>query len=179
MATKGVHILLSPPNATVSTAEMDKIFKQFKPACAKSALCLAAKKMLMRMEVRVNARNDNTNAVIDVDASDASSSEDEDKPDEGKKKGGRSICNVGFSNVDLANLVNGWPDDPVELGPFDYHFTKEGIIGSWLAAGFLPMTRKTAEDPKVRHGLGRGVLRRQQPNVWLPLTRSTKFPQRL
>jgi hypothetical protein len=79
MATKGVHILLSLPNATASTAEMDNFFEKFKPACAKRALCLAAKKMQMRMEVRVNnVRNDNTDAVIDVYASDASLSEDED-----------------------------------------------------------------------------------------------------
>ncbi len=59
-------------------------------------------------------------------------------------------------NFDLANLVNGWPDDPGELRPFDYHFTKEGIIGSWLAVGFLPMAGKAAEDLKVRHELGEG-----------------------
>jgi hypothetical protein len=156
MATKGVHILLSLPNATASTAEMDKFFEKFKPACGKSALRLAAKKMQMRMEVRMEVQNNNADAVIDVDASDASSSEDEDEPNERKKKGGQSICNVSFSNFDLANLVNGWPDDPVELRPFDYHFTKEGIIGSWLAVGFLPMTGKAAEDPKVRHELGEG-----------------------
>ncbi len=57
---------------------------------------------------------------------------------------------------DLPNLVNGWPDDPVELPPFDYHFTKEGIIRSWLAVGFLPMTGKAAENPKVRYKLGKG-----------------------
>ena len=118
--------------------------------------CLAEKKMQMRMEVRVNVQNDDTNAVIDVDASDTSSSEDEDKPDEKKKKGERSVCNISFSNFDLANLVNGWRDDPVELRHFDYHFTKEGIIRSWLAVGFLPMTGKAAEDPKVRHELGKG-----------------------
>ncbi len=97
MATKGMHTLLSLPNATAFTAEMDKFFKILKPACAKSALCLAAKKMQMRMEVRVNVRNDNADAVIDIDVSDASLSEDEDEPDERKKKGGRSNCNVSFS----------------------------------------------------------------------------------
>jgi hypothetical protein len=45
---------------------------------------------------------------------------------------------VSSSNFDLANLVNGWPDDPVELCPFDYHFTKEGIIRLWIVVGFLP-----------------------------------------
>ena len=65
---------------------------------------------------------------------------------------------MSFSNFDLANLVNGWPDDPVELRPFDYHFTKEGIIRSWIAVGFLPMTGRATQDPKVRHELGnRGV----------------------
>jgi hypothetical protein len=26
----------------------------------------------------------------------------------------QSICNVSFSNMDLGNLVNGWPGNPVE-----------------------------------------------------------------
>ena len=54
------------------------------------------------------------------------------------------------------NLVNGWPEDPLELRPFDYHFTKEGIIRSWIAVGFLPMTGRAMEDPKERHELGEG-----------------------
>ena len=85
MVTKGVHILLSLPNATASTAEMDKFFEKFKPACGKSALRLAAKKMQMRMEVRMEVRNNNADALIDVDVSDASLSEDEDEPNERKK----------------------------------------------------------------------------------------------
>ena len=106
------------------------------------------------------ARNDEDgNAVIDIDASDASS-DDEEEPNEiddrPKKKGGQSICNVSFSNFDLANLVNGWPEDPLELRPFDYHFTKKGIIRSWIAVGFLPMTGRATADPKVRHELGEG-----------------------
>ncbi len=63
---------------------------------------------------------------------------------------------MSFSNFDLVNLVNGWPDDPVELRPFDYHFTKEGIVRLWIAVGFLPMTGKATQDPKVRHELGEG-----------------------
>jgi hypothetical protein len=154
MAKKGVHILLSLPNATACTAEMDQLFERFKPACGKSALRVASKKMQMRMSVR--ARND----VIEVDGSDASSEDEAEELDEiatrRKKKGERSICNVSFSNFDLANLVNGWPDDPVELRPFDYHFTKEGIVRSWIAVGFLPMTGRATQDPKVRHELGEG-----------------------
>jgi hypothetical protein len=90
------------------------------------------------------ARNDEDgDAGIDVDASDALSEDEEDPneiEDRPKKKGEQSICNVSFSNFDLANLVNGWPEDPLELRPFDYHFTKEGIILSWIAVGFLQMT---------------------------------------
>jgi hypothetical protein len=84
MAAKGVHILLSLPNATACTARMDQLFERFKPACGESALRVAPKKMQKRMEVRMLncARNDdNSDAVIDVDASDASS-EDEEEPDE-------------------------------------------------------------------------------------------------
>jgi hypothetical protein len=138
MVAKGVHILLSLPNATACTAEMDQLFEMFKPACGKSALHVASKKMQKRMEVRLlnGARNGKDgDAVIDIDASDASS-EDEEEPgdieDRPKKKGEWSICNVSFLNFDLANLVNDWPEDPLplELCPFDFHFTKEGIIRS-------------------------------------------------
>jgi len=44
----------------------------------------------------------------------------------------------------------------LELRPFDYHFTKKEIIRSWIAVGFLPMTGRAMEDPKVRHELGEG-----------------------
>jgi len=162
MAAKCVHILLSLLNATACTAEMDQLFERFKPACGKSALCVASKKMQKRMEVRMlnGAPNDKDgDAVIDIDASDASS-EDEEEPDEiedrPKKKGEQSICNVSFSNFDLANIVNEWPEDPLELRPFDYHFTKKSIIRSWIAVGFLPKMEMATKDPKVRHELGEG-----------------------
>ena len=38
MTKRIVHILLSLPNATASIAEMDQLFKRFKPACTKSVL---------------------------------------------------------------------------------------------------------------------------------------------
>ena len=52
MAKKGVHILLSLPNGTACTAEMDQLFEKFKPACSKAALRIAAKKMHARFEAR-------------------------------------------------------------------------------------------------------------------------------
>ena len=92
---------------------------------------------------------------LNEDKSNEYNESDNSDDDEGKQKG-RSICNVSFLNLDLANLVNGWPDDPVELRPFDYHFTTERIIKTWIAVGFLPMTGNTVNDLKVRHELGDG-----------------------
>ena len=48
----GVHILLSLSNGKSCMAEMDQLFKKFKPACSKSALRVASKKMQTRMLVR-------------------------------------------------------------------------------------------------------------------------------
>ncbi len=56
----------------------------------------------------------------------------------------------------MGHVVNGYPGDPVELRPFDYCFTKEKIIKSWISVGFMPMTGNAALDPKVRHELGEG-----------------------
>jgi hypothetical protein len=56
----------------------------------------------------------------------------------------------------LGHVINGYPGDPVELCPFDYCFTKEKIIKSWINVGFMPMTGNTALDPKVRHEFGEG-----------------------
>ena len=51
-----------------------------------------------------------------------------------------SECNVSFSNYNLGNLVNGWPDDPIENRPFDFYFSQDSIIKSHIAVGFMPMT---------------------------------------
>ncbi len=42
---KGVHILLGLPNKTECTQEMDQGFTELKPACDKSTIQVAAKKM--------------------------------------------------------------------------------------------------------------------------------------
>jgi hypothetical protein len=56
----------------------------------------------------------------------------------------------------VCHAVNGWPEDPVELHPFDFHFTKERIIRTWNTVGFLPMTGNATKDPKVRYEMGEG-----------------------
>jgi len=55
MAQLGVHILLSLPNGTSCTAEMDQLFEKFKPACSKGALHVASKKMQKRMKARTQS----------------------------------------------------------------------------------------------------------------------------
>ena len=122
--------------------------KKFKPACSKSALHLAAQKMQSRMEVRVAEKDKDNKPDCD-----------EDNPIEQavlNKHWGRSICNVSFTNLDLGNLVNGWPDDPIELRPFDCLFNPKWVIKTWLAVGFMPVTGKAAKNPKVRYKLGEG-----------------------
>ena len=52
MAQLGVHILLSLPNGTSCMAEMNQLFEKFKPACSKSVLRVASKKMQKRMSAR-------------------------------------------------------------------------------------------------------------------------------
>ncbi len=111
---------MSLPNGTSSTRELDQLFEKFKPACSKSALQVASKKMKLRMEVRLAEKNARTNVVdLNKDKSDEYNESDDSDDNAGKRKG-RSICIVSFSNLDLANLANGWPDDPVELRLFDY-----------------------------------------------------------
>ena len=38
MAAMGVHILLSLPNGTAATAEMDQLYSKFKPWCSESTI---------------------------------------------------------------------------------------------------------------------------------------------
>ena len=109
--------------------------------------------MQLTMQVRME-KNAAVKTVINVDG-DKESDEYYDDEEDGKQKG-RSICSVSFSNLDLANLVNGWPGNPVELRPFDCHFTLERIIYTWIVVGFLPMMGNAVNDPKVRHELGDG-----------------------
>jgi len=67
-----------------------------------------------------------------------------------------SVCSVGLGNRDLARIVNGSPNDPIELRPYDYIFTLENIIATWIKVGFMPMTANAVNDPKVMYELGEG-----------------------
>ena len=150
MAKLGVFILLGLPNATEAQAELDQMYSVFQPRCKASAVRVVGKKMADRLKAReLYAEAINSDGGSD---SDGESSEDEKH----SQKKGSSICNVSLSNRDLGNIVNGFPGDPIENRPFDYCFTQEKIIKSWVAVGFMPMTGNAANDPKVRYELGDG-----------------------
>ena len=69
----------------------------------------------------------------------------------------RSICNVNISNRDLARIVNGFSNDPIELLPFDNCFTESKIITTWIAVlVFLPMNGNAGNNRKVGYELGEG-----------------------
>ena len=155
MAAMGVHILLSLPNGTAATAEMDQLYSKFKPRCKDSTIRVAGVKMAIRLAARKkHAEEKKKQAGERVDSMEESSESDSETPR--KKKGRRSACNVSIGNRDLANIVNGFPGDELVNKPFDYTFTRQNIINSWIAVGFLPMTANAVNDPKVRFELGEG-----------------------
>jgi hypothetical protein len=61
-----------------------------------------------------------------------------------------------LSNLDLGNVINGFPGDPLVLCPFDFCFTQEKIIKTWIKVGFMPHTGNAALDQKVHHKLVEG-----------------------
>ena len=56
----------------------------------------------------------------------------------------------------MSNIVNGYPNDPIELRPFDYWFRPRFIPQWWIAVSFLPMTRNALNDQKAGYQLGDG-----------------------
>jgi hypothetical protein len=61
---------------------------------------------------------------------------------------------LSFDFSDLAMIVNGVSGDPIQDQPFDCHFTKAKIVGSWEKIGFVPFTRNCLQNSKVRRELG-------------------------
>ena len=106
---------------------------------------------LNKMQLRMKARTQFTSKGNYVESDGENKLMEEEEEVEGVEKKWQSICNVSFSNFDLAYLINGWQEDLVELRPFNFHFTKERIIKTWKAVGFLPMTGNATNDPKMRY----------------------------
>jgi hypothetical protein len=94
MASLGVHILFLLLNTKACTAKMDQLFEKFKPACTKSALCVALCKMQQRMMVRVESANQ---LVSLLDGSNNDSNEVDPIVDDGPgKHREQSIYNLSF-----------------------------------------------------------------------------------
>jgi len=163
MAQLGMHILFSLSNGTSCTTEMNQLFEKFKPACSKSVLRVSSKKTQKRMKARKKSKSkgncnesDGENELMEEEEEVEVVEEEDEVEVEVVDNKKQSICNVSFSKFDIGNLVNGWPEDPVELRPFDFHFTKERIIKTWKAVGFLPITDNATKDLKVRYEMGEG-----------------------
>lgn len=163
LASMGFHIMLSLPNGTECTAELDQIFSSYKPACKESTRRVAGMKMWLRVQAR-NKATANANPIelthaeqlagyVAVNDSD---DENEDGDDDYTFNVGSSVCNVSIDNRDLGAIVNGMPGDEIDKRPFDNTFTRPKIIDTCIKVGFLPMTGNAVNDPKVRYELGEG-----------------------
>ncbi len=118
----GVHILLSLPNETAATAEMDQLYSKFKPRCKDSMIRVAGAKMAKCSAARKNhAEETKKRAGKRVDSMEESSESDSKTPR--KKKGRRSACNISIGNRDQTNIVDGFPGNELVNKPFDYTFT--------------------------------------------------------
>ena len=164
MANMGVYIILSLPNGTECQAELDQMFSDFQPRCKRSAIRIVGMKIKSRLEDLKRAGA--AEPPISVDSDSSSSNEESGDENDGElsvvgdvataARRETSITKVKLSNLDLGHVINGFPGDPVELRPFDYCFTQEKIIKTWIKVGFMPHTGNAALDPKVRHEMGDG-----------------------
>jgi hypothetical protein len=163
MASIGFHILLSLPNGTECTAELDQMYSEFKGECKKSTIRVAGMKMAARVRARKKTKDkdkgcDQSHAddlVLYIEGKADSDDELEDV-DGYQFDIGQSVYSVNIGNRDLGHIVNGFPGDPLEKRPFDKCFMTVKIVNTWIVVGFLPMTGNAALDPKVRYELGEG-----------------------
>ena len=164
----GMHILLSLPNGTECTAELDQIYgNNFKNDCKKATIRVAGMKMAARVDARKKAKGIDKDQTAVEDLADymnelggeegnADGSESDDDDEVVTLTVNKSKCNVTIGNGDLAEIVNGFPGDPIEKRPFDFNFMIQKVIRAWIYVGFMPMTRNAVNDPKVRHEIGEG-----------------------
>ena len=145
MHEKGLIIMLGLPNGTSATQEMDQGYTDYKQECKKSTLRVAS----IKLAARNAARQSRDEVVVSVDGAD-------DNANHVSTRSRKSVCNVTLGNEDLANIINGFPGDPIDLRPFDKVFTQDNIKSWWKNVGFLPMTRNAVNDPKTRWELGEG-----------------------
>ena len=165
MHDQGLYIMLGLPNGTSANQEMDQGYADLKRECKASTLRVASRKLAACVAIRKKALEGASRAADPLteedllryvqDAEEESDDDDHDKEVCALSYAG-GICNVSLGNLDLANIVNGWPDNPVDRRPFDKIFTPANVRSWWEKVGFLPMTRASLNNPKVRWELGEG-----------------------
>ena len=135
MAATGMHILLSLPNGTECTAELDQCYSEFKPACNKNPRRIVAKKMYLRVQARKKAAQARKAAAA-VDAVAAAAAEVEGEavaaaaPEEGEavaaaapEEGGGEAADSAQNHI--AELEEMLDDDESDVDVYD-----DGIVGS-------------------------------------------------
>ena len=124
MAATGMHILLSLPNGTECTAELDQCYSEFKPACNKNTRRIVAKKMYLRVQARKKAAQARKAAAAAVDAVAAAAAEVEGEavaaaaPEEGE-----AVAAAAQNHI--AELEEMLDDDESDVDVCD-----DGIVGS-------------------------------------------------
>ena len=137
----GCHIILSLPNATSVSAEMDDLYREYKGCCRQKTQIVFQKKVFDRMMMI----RDNSNI-----------------EDPTKK---HVIKPVTLNPSDLSMMINGEEVDDVKDRPFLKTFNLERIKKSWENIGFVPFTRKCLDNKKVRHEIDESVPNNHSNNV--------------
>ncbi len=120
---------------------MDQGFTKVKLTCDASTVHVAAKKMAACVAARKKMKAKQQSSDGDSSHNDAKLSHVADLEEfskEGDADGGDiyddfefsvkgSVCSVKIDNNDLSTHMNGCPDDPIELRPFDSIFTQANI----------------------------------------------------
>ena len=122
----GCHIILSLPNATSVSAELDDIYRDYKASCRARTQKLYSDKVYRRM---LKIRENNARAQND--------------PHEVVKP-------VGLNQGDIPTIVMGTEGDAIVDRPFLHTFTKDRMQKAWDNIGFVPFTRKCLSNKKVR-----------------------------
>ena len=137
----GCHIILSLPNATSVSAEMDDLYREYKGCCRQKTQEVFQKKVFDRMmKIRENAY------IVDP-----------------KKK--HVVKPVSLNPSDLSRMINGEEGDNIKDRPFTKTFNLDSIKKSWDNIGFVPFTRKCLENKKVRHEVDETVSNKNSNNV--------------
>ena len=126
MDNKGLLLLLGLFNATSATQEMDQGYGAFKRHWRASTIQLAGLKIVAQSRARKNP-TPSAEAITDflleeenLSDKDKGSPEDADEFIVGERK--QIVYNVTLVNLNLANIVNGFPRNPIELRQFGFVF---------------------------------------------------------